>query len=645
MRSLFRSTSRLSLAIPLLAVLGAAACDSPSDSGRGRVPAAVEIVSPNPQAGTAGAPLPAPVAVRVVDDRDRPVAGQAVSFVVTGGGGSVSVPTVTTDAEGLAQVTWTLGTSTAAAQTLEARVANGANTFTAAFTATISAAAPATVTAFPTGDTVRVGTPGAPISDSLAVLVRDAFGNPVPGVQVTWTAATGGGTLGSPTTTDAAGVARSRWTLGSSATEGHQLALGSVAVPGAGTIRFHAHVATTLTKSAGDGITTVAGAVIEPRVLVGGPWGGVRDAEVRWQVTGGGGTVSPAESITGVSGFAGTQWTLGAAGPQTLTATMGGLTVTFTAAVIPQGSRTLVAQVPGTVLDARADRLLWLDTRSGERLVKIRTIGTGADATVKTDTAFGAIPTVEGYLFEGGALVWNLTGQLFEYRGGTLEHLGPGIPSAEGEWAAWSGAAGVIRRNLATGTNLVVAPAGSEADVGPDGDVVFLDGGSGWLYSGGALSQVTLETSTFGPAPADIATDGVNVVYVMRSVVFSSAELLLDRPGGDERLASHSSKSGGIVHYRLNGGWVAYNTPLADVKRRSPGGSVETVTTEATGLRLEALGPDGTLIHSGPGSRYFLVPPDGSRRDAGPAESGERIVWRGDRFLLISGGSVYRLAA
>ncbi len=72
-------------------------------------------VSGNAQTGTAGAPLPQPIVVRVDDAFGNPVAGQAVTFAVTVG--SLSVTSVNTDAAGLASTAWTLG-ATPTVQTL-----------------------------------------------------------------------------------------------------------------------------------------------------------------------------------------------------------------------------------------------------------------------------------------------------------------------------------------------------------------------------------------------------------------------------------------------------------------------------------------------------------------------------------------------
>ncbi len=73
------------------------------------VPAAVEVVAGSGQSAEAGATLPAPIRVRVVDPEGRPVPGVAVSFQVSEGAGSVAAGSVTTDETGEANTDWTLG--------------------------------------------------------------------------------------------------------------------------------------------------------------------------------------------------------------------------------------------------------------------------------------------------------------------------------------------------------------------------------------------------------------------------------------------------------------------------------------------------------------------------------------------------------
>ena len=79
----------------------------------------IVLTSGNGQNGPAGSPVAAAFVVTVEDANHNPVAGVTVEFVVTAGGGSVSVPSVATDALGQAQTTLTLG-STAGTNTVEA---------------------------------------------------------------------------------------------------------------------------------------------------------------------------------------------------------------------------------------------------------------------------------------------------------------------------------------------------------------------------------------------------------------------------------------------------------------------------------------------------------------------------------------------
>ena len=73
------------------------------------------------QSAAAGAALGQPLVVSVVDALDRPVQGQTVAFSVDAGGGTVAPATASTDADGLASASWTLGTG-AGTQSVKAQV-------------------------------------------------------------------------------------------------------------------------------------------------------------------------------------------------------------------------------------------------------------------------------------------------------------------------------------------------------------------------------------------------------------------------------------------------------------------------------------------------------------------------------------------
>lgn len=136
--------------------------------------------------------------------------GIAVTFAVTNGGGSVSSASATTDASGVATVTWTLGTVAGQNQLTATAGTLGTITFTA--TGEAGAAASMTKTA---GDN-QAGVAGTPVPVPPAVTVKDANGNPKAGVVVTFTVGAGGGTVtGATATTNASGVAAAgSWTLG-----------------------------------------------------------------------------------------------------------------------------------------------------------------------------------------------------------------------------------------------------------------------------------------------------------------------------------------------------------------------------------------------------------------------------------------------
>jgi hypothetical protein len=192
-----------------------AACNSSTDSGRAGAPARLDIVSGDAQQAVAGQELAQPLVVKVLDAKGKPVKGQIVNFRVVSGGGSVFAGAATTNNDGQAQERWTLGPIVADSQRVEARAvdpATGAALVFGTFKAVAMSGAPAAVQLV--GDSAFRAPLGSAI-DSLAARVVDAHGNPVANAQVTWAATAAGGTLSpSPSTTNAAGIAKARWTLG-----------------------------------------------------------------------------------------------------------------------------------------------------------------------------------------------------------------------------------------------------------------------------------------------------------------------------------------------------------------------------------------------------------------------------------------------
>jgi hypothetical protein len=149
--------------------------------------------------------------VRVTDEKGAPLGGAAVQFAIVAGGGTLGRTSATTDATGSASAgSWTLGT-VAGAQIVEATVAGLP---AVRFTATATPGAPASITAM-AGDN-QAAAVGAAVSTAPAVVVKDQYGNVVPGTAVTFAVASGNGAItGASATTGADGVARlGGWTLG-----------------------------------------------------------------------------------------------------------------------------------------------------------------------------------------------------------------------------------------------------------------------------------------------------------------------------------------------------------------------------------------------------------------------------------------------
>src|SRR5205807_670830 len=168
------------------------------------------------QSATVGTAVRAPPSVVVKDANGNPVVGVAVTFAVAPGNGTITGGSQTTNTSGVATVgSWTLS-ATAGANGRTARrgwLAGSAVTFTA----TGTAGAAATIAA--NSGTSQSATVGTAVSAPPSVIVKDANGNPVVGVAVTFAVAPGNGTItGGSQTTNTSGVATvGSWTLSATA--------------------------------------------------------------------------------------------------------------------------------------------------------------------------------------------------------------------------------------------------------------------------------------------------------------------------------------------------------------------------------------------------------------------------------------------
>ena len=172
-------------------------------------------VSGHDQTGTVGEPLPEPFVVKLTDRFNNPVDEVEVRFEI------VKAPSndarlkspVRTDDKGLAGSTFTLGTKVG-----EYEVNAVFGNLKVPFHVRAEAEGPERIEAV-SGDN-QSGNPGEPLKESLIVRVLDVYGNPCPGVRVSFSltgspsGATGMALSTQTTETDGNGYARTQFTLG-----------------------------------------------------------------------------------------------------------------------------------------------------------------------------------------------------------------------------------------------------------------------------------------------------------------------------------------------------------------------------------------------------------------------------------------------
>jgi hypothetical protein len=172
-----------------------------------------ELFFSSPPTNTTGGAVMAPVEITVLD---------SATNVVTSFGGDVSVSLSANPAGGTLSGTTTRAAASGVATFDDLSIDKAGVGYRLAATSAVDATSgPFDVSVGPADSLLLVsgqgqsGTPSMALPESLVVQVVDAGGNPVSGINVTWTATVGGG-LVSPgiVPTDADGLAKARWTLG-----------------------------------------------------------------------------------------------------------------------------------------------------------------------------------------------------------------------------------------------------------------------------------------------------------------------------------------------------------------------------------------------------------------------------------------------
>jgi len=188
-----------------------AACGSSNTTSPG-TPSIVTVTGGATQSGTVNNQLTQPIVVLVTDADGHPVSGVAVSFAPNANGGTVSSAQATTDAGGLAQVNWKLGT-VAGLDSMTITMGTQSAVVTAVATPDVAAQI-----AIVSGNS-QAAPADSSLGTPLTVKVTDQYGNPVSGVTVNWSSDDGGVLASTSTVTDANGLAQDTLTVGERGTD------------------------------------------------------------------------------------------------------------------------------------------------------------------------------------------------------------------------------------------------------------------------------------------------------------------------------------------------------------------------------------------------------------------------------------------
>ncbi|MGI8743072.1 MAG: hypothetical protein ACR2NN_10995 [Bryobacteraceae bacterium] len=182
----------------------------------------IKLISGNNQTGPIGSVLSTPLVVALTDGSGNPVPNKPVivkvtqnNGVVSAGGAAAPLVMATTNAQGQAQVQWTLGARSGAGSDMVEAYSVGFDG-TAIFTATGTQGPPGIIV-IDSGNN-QTGAVGQAIPKPLIAVVVDSGNNRLPNVPVTYTVKQGGGTFNGQTavtlTTDSDGRAAATLTLG-----------------------------------------------------------------------------------------------------------------------------------------------------------------------------------------------------------------------------------------------------------------------------------------------------------------------------------------------------------------------------------------------------------------------------------------------
>ncbi len=584
----------------------------------------ITVVSGDAQVDTAGRALRQPLVVRVTDANGNVATDVSVTWSRVSGSGALSAATSTTDAQGHAQVTYTLGSTPGADVVRAAITAQPASAVE--FTLTTRPRAASRVIAVSGAD--QSGVVGTAVTQPLVVRVTDETGQGVPGAAITWNATSAAELSARSTTTDASGqssISVTYPTRPGSFVVSAQLATLSGASVGF-SLTATAGPPANIEVTAGAGQSAAGGATlpVAPAVLVTDRFGNALPGVSVSFTAGGGGSVTGSPATTNASGVATLgSWTLGpAAGTQTLTVSAGAATTTIlaTATVVATPPVLAVAQQPAaSVANTQPFAVppkVQLKTGAGAVLktagvtvtVALKTTGPTlrGPLTATTDTA--GVATFTGLSLRGlrGSHVLMFTAS--GYTGDTSMTFaltaGPAVSVASASATTLGGAVG----SVATPTPMVmVTDSSGNAVGGVNVTFAVTDTAHGLVTGGATATDTTGHASpgswTLGQAPgADTLSAsaaglaGSPVRFVATVTVGAATQLVKISGDAQVGVTGNPLASPMVVEAR-----DAFSNPVAGVAigfaAIAGGGSpaTQSVTTDANGRASFALtlGPPG----------------------------------------------------
>ena len=193
----------------------------------------------------------------------------------------------------------------------------------------------------------------------------------------------------------------------------------------------------------------------------------------------------------------------------------------------------------------------------------------------------------------------------------------------DGQWALYSNATNLYRRDLSTGTTVQVSSTANNFRNDIAGGVVAFGTARGTAGDGYDIYRYDGTTTTRLTADADASfwnvwpvTDGTNFVYRKSAAgggTLQPGRIALWRDGTETLLSSTARNVEPETDYAAEGGWVAFTNVdaggIVQVYTRAPDGTVRRVTSAGTRSSLRALASNGTVLYATGTSVYALRAP------------------------------------